>query len=107
MRKTLVYYNVNGVLYLIKLENSISYYYYREKTLLFKIPEKLLYGIIILLSFLPHLYIINAITTEDVQTHQKELWIAFQDISKAFDSTSIDGLEIFLKHVDIPANVDM
>ncbi|PKC01097.1 hypothetical protein RhiirA5_427251 [Rhizophagus irregularis] len=59
----------------------------KKKTSLFKIPEKLL--------------------SEDVQTHQKELWIAFQDIHKAFDSTSIDGLEIFLKHVDIPANVDM
>lgn len=34
---------------------------------------------------------------------QKELWITFQDISKAFDSISIDGLELALECIDIPA----
>lgn len=42
---------------------------------------------------------------EDARTHKKELWIALQDISKAFDSINMHGLELALKRINLPTNI--
>ncbi|GBB88050.1 hypothetical protein RclHR1_14590012 [Rhizophagus clarus] len=39
---------------------------------------------------------------EDVKENSKELWIVLQDISKAFDSISLDFLELALNHIGLP-----
>ncbi|GBB93419.1 hypothetical protein RclHR1_21690001 [Rhizophagus clarus] len=41
---------------------------------------------------------------EDAKENSKELWIMLQDISKAFDSISLEFLSLALKHINLPPN---
>ncbi|RHZ49272.1 hypothetical protein Glove_526g9 [Diversispora epigaea] len=39
---------------------------------------------------------------EDARANEKELWVMFQDMSKAFDSVNTDSLQAALKRIKIP-----
>src|SRR2546423_3190562 len=41
-------------------------------------------------------------TIEDARSNGKELWIAFQDMSKAFDSIGMTPLRYALRHIKLP-----
>ncbi|GES86307.1 reverse transcriptase family protein [Rhizophagus clarus] len=41
---------------------------------------------------------------EDAKENSKELWIVLQDISKAFDSISLDFLDLALKRIGLPSH---
>ncbi|GES89333.1 RNA-directed DNA polymerase from mobile element jockey-like isoform X1 [Rhizophagus clarus] len=41
---------------------------------------------------------------EDAKENSKELWIVLQDISKAFDSISLDFLDLALKRISLPSH---
>src|SRR6266498_3329760 len=40
---------------------------------------------------------------EDAREHNKELWIATQDMRKAYDSVSLKSLKLALLRIDLPA----
>ncbi|GBC01887.1 hypothetical protein RclHR1_04370008 [Rhizophagus clarus] len=42
---------------------------------------------------------------EDAKENSKELWIVLQDISKAFDSISLDFLDLALKRISLPSHM--
>jgi hypothetical protein len=42
---------------------------------------------------------------EDAKLNNKELWIVLQDISKAFDSISLEGIQLALERIDMPSNI--
>ncbi|CAB5212613.1 unnamed protein product [Rhizophagus irregularis] len=47
------------------------------------------------------IHVLNNII-EYAKTNNKQLWIMFQDISKAFDSISITGLDLALRRLALP-----
>ncbi|RHZ78768.1 hypothetical protein Glove_156g37 [Diversispora epigaea] len=47
------------------------------------------------------IHIINNIM-EDARANERELWVMFQDMSKAFDSVNTDSLQAALKRIKIP-----
>ena len=50
------------------------------------------------------IHVLNNII-EEAREQKKELWILLQDMKKAFDSVSLDMLELTLKRIKIPANI--
>ncbi|GBB84079.1 hypothetical protein RclHR1_10700007 [Rhizophagus clarus] len=48
-----------------------------------------------------HLRLINNVI-EDAKENSKELWIVLQDITKAFDSISLNFLQLTLKRIGLP-----
>ena len=42
---------------------------------------------------------------EDAKDNKKELWVAFQDMAKAFDSISLTTLELVLKKINLSNNI--
>ena len=42
---------------------------------------------------------------ENAKEEKKEIWILFQDIKKAFDSVSLESLEIALRRLKIPEKI--
>ena len=42
---------------------------------------------------------------EEAKQKNKELWIAFQDMAKAYDSISIEGLKRALNRIDVPETI--
>ena len=42
---------------------------------------------------------------EDAREKKKELWIATQDMRKAYDSIGLGSLELALQRIDIPQNI--
>jgi hypothetical protein len=49
------------------------------------------------------IHILNAIV-EDAKEKNKELWLVFQDMKKAFDSVSLISLEMALQRIKLPEN---
>ncbi|CAB5191587.1 unnamed protein product [Rhizophagus irregularis] len=64
-------------------------------------PEKFNYNMANGPSTSTPIQIINNLI-EDAKTNNKQLWIMFQDISKAFDSISTTGLKIALQRLSLP-----
>src|SRR5260363_327953 len=50
------------------------------------------------------IHILNCIT-EEAREKQKEAWVLFQDMQKAFDSVSMSSLELALKRIKMPENL--
>jgi hypothetical protein len=42
---------------------------------------------------------------EDSREQKKELWVLLQDMKKAFDSVSLDMLELALERIKIPTHI--